>query len=193
MHTSAEPSWNATSGPSTTRFRIVSGSSTPWRTSAPYVPEAAATAPGSSRLWWLCTAPLGKPVVPLVYAIAAGACRSSSSAGRASSPQHANVPGATSTAWRSSPSDARSPASEPITSAGASNARAPESRRQYAFSRAASGLLIPTQIAPSRIAPRKAITMSTSFGRHAATRSPRVTPSAASAFAARFAARSSSP
>ena len=41
--------------------------------------------PGSSRLWALWTAPFGCPVVPLVYAIAAGAKGSSARAGREAS------------------------------------------------------------------------------------------------------------
>ncbi len=41
--------------------------------------------PGSSRLWALWTAPFGCPVVPLVYAIAAGAKGSSARVGREAS------------------------------------------------------------------------------------------------------------
>ncbi len=66
MTTQALPTWNASSGTSTMRFRIVSGSRTPWRSSLPKLPVIRATAPGSSRLCWLWTAPFGKPVVPPV-------------------------------------------------------------------------------------------------------------------------------
>ncbi len=61
-----------------------------------------------------------------------------------------------------------------------------------AFSGAANASLIPTQIAPIRIAPWKAAMISRSFGIEAATRSPAAIPSSRSARAQRSAARSSS-
>src|SRR5207249_3879767 len=67
-----------------------------------------------------------------------------------------------------------------------------ESRSMYVFSGVASGRLRPTQMAPRRMAPRNAMTMSTSFGSAAATRSPCSTPSDRRALAARRTAPSSS-
>ena len=73
-----------------------------------------------------------------------------------------------------------------------SHSAAPESARMWAFSGGASARLTPTQTAPRRMAPWKAITTSASLGSDAATRSPARTPKPRSVWAARFASRSSS-
>ena len=64
MQTRQPPSWSALTGPRIMRLRMVSGSTTPMRSSA--VRAVIATAPMSNRLCWLCTTPFGRPVVPLV-------------------------------------------------------------------------------------------------------------------------------
>ena len=74
MQTRHAPICTVLTGPRTMRLRMVRGSTTPRRTSVSGW-DASATAPTSRRLCWLCTTPLGWPVVPLVYAIAAGSER----------------------------------------------------------------------------------------------------------------------
>ena len=66
MQTSGRPPIHAASGPRMNMFRIVSGSSTPMGTAGGMEPVVLSTVATSIRLCWLCTAPLGKPVVPLV-------------------------------------------------------------------------------------------------------------------------------
>ena len=47
-------------------LRIVNGKQSPLRSVGPYPRDATSAAPGTSRFHWLCTAPFGWPVVPLV-------------------------------------------------------------------------------------------------------------------------------
>ena len=89
MQTTHAPIWSVLTGPRTMRLRMVSGSTTPRRTSGNGW-CASATAPTSRRLCWLCTTPLGRPVVPLVYTIAAGANGSTSGSGAAAGSTAAN-------------------------------------------------------------------------------------------------------
>ena len=80
MQTTHAPRSSAVTGPRIMRLRMVSGKqhadALVGGLRAPSPPR-----PTSSRLCWLCTTPFGRPVVPLVYAIAAGANGSTSAAG----------------------------------------------------------------------------------------------------------------
>ena len=52
-------------------LRIVSAAQSPFRNSGPNPRACTSMAPGKSRFWCEWTTPFGRPVVPLVYAIAA--------------------------------------------------------------------------------------------------------------------------
>lgn len=166
---------------STSMFKMVKGRLSPLRSSGPQPRVAISTAGGSTRLCWLCTTALGAPVVPLEKAIPAGACGSISTAG---------------TGCRAAVSCAHRPASTTT----------PPSRAHFGPTRMTAGAItsaraccstavraspIPAQTAPIRCAPWNATTISRSFGRQAATRSPGRTPSAQRAPAAASAAASS--
>ena len=66
ISTHLAPDWAESTGPRICRFRIVSGRHTACVISGRLRPLYSAIAPGSSMLCWLCTQPLGRPVVPLV-------------------------------------------------------------------------------------------------------------------------------
>ncbi len=126
----------------------------------------AATAPGSNMLCWLCTTPFGRPVVPLVYAIAAGA--NGSTPGRtgedasASAAAHSDAgsPGSAATTVRSVGRSRRNPFTVPTAVSSPTNSDTAQSSRRYAISGGASALFTPTQMAPRRATPRHAITSS---------------------------------
>src|SRR3546814_3074877 len=81
----------ADTGPSIITFVIVSGSAEPRRASGVISPCAKAAAGMTIMLCWLCTTPLGTPVVPLVYMIAAGAKGSIAGSGAIASAASANA------------------------------------------------------------------------------------------------------
>ena len=66
MITAVPPADAVVSVVSTCMLRIVNGRQSPLRSSGPHPRLAPSTAPGRSRLRWECTAPFGRPVVPLV-------------------------------------------------------------------------------------------------------------------------------
>src|ERR1039458_7840433 len=157
-----------------------------------------------SRLKWLRTAPLGRPVVPEVYMIRAGSCSSTatvtgvSSASSNRSPRR-SAPGpaaaaspSTTTARtsgnvsRTAPTSGDRPSSTTITDA-------PQSRRMNPTSSATRRKLTGTTMAPTRHPANIASIISMLFFISSARRSPWRSPRAMSAWARDVTRRSTSP
>ena len=168
---------------------MVSGQAAP-RTARPGRGHPSRRGPrrAAARLCWLCTAPFGNPVVPPVYAIAAGRVRidldGGGVAGCRLTEQRRPLAGAVLGVDGDEPAAAEVAAAASVISGSASVTLGSASPSRYAFSGGANARLMPSQMAPRRMAPRHATTMSGWFGSVAATRSPGPTPRPASAAAA---------
>ena len=184
MHTHVVAFTSAYTGPSTCMLSEVIGRYMPMMPCPS--PLVRATTPGSSMFRWLCTAPFGWPVVPLVKAMAAGA--NGSIEGRSTAGQSASN---RAHSGASTDMDGQSPGGSSGTSSTRSSA-APLCASTCSRSGGADARLTPTQTRPARIAPRWLSARSTEFAIDAPRRSPGRSPTAWRASAHRAVATSSS-
>ena len=138
---------------------------------------------------WLCTTPFGRPVVPLVYAIAAGANGSTATSGAPagsaadSSSAHAldGSPGSASSTTRTAGSAWRAASIAAAAARSPTNTETPASSSTYSCSGRVSARFTPTHTAPRCMVARNATTSSVWLPMHPAIRSPGCTPHPANA------------